>query len=106
MGQTPRRATITNISNALPCEVTTTEEHGYATEDFVRLTNLNGVMPIPHGSDPLNNYRWKIVVTDIDKFTLKYPITNKPVDSTYFTPYATGGYCNLIESNFIYNNDD
>lgn len=106
MGQIPRRADILNISNALPCEVTTDGEHGYATGDFVRLTDLNGMMPIPRGEDPLNNYRWEIIVTDTDKFTLRYPVTHKPVDSTNFTPYVTGGYCNLIERNFIYYNDD
>ena len=106
MGQIPRRANITGISNALPCEVTTEDEHGYETGNFVRLTDLNGMMPIPRGEDPLNNYRWEIVVTDLDKFTLRYPVTHKPVDSTNFPPYVTGGYCNLIESNFIYYNDD
>lgn len=105
-GQTPHRANISNITNALPCEVTTTEEHGYATNDFVRLTDLNGAMPVPRGEDPLNNYRWQIVATDVDKFTLKHPITHKPVDSTNFTPYVEGGYCNLIETDFFYHGDN
>jgi hypothetical protein len=106
MGQIPKRANILNISNALPCEVTIDENPGYVTGDFVRLTDLNGMMPIPRGEDPLNNYRWEIIITDTDKFTLHYPVTHKPVDSTNFTPYVTGGYCNLIERNFIYYNDD
>lgn len=105
MGQIPRRCDILNITNSLPCEVTTTTEHGYFTGDFVRLTNLNGAMPIPHGSDPLNNYRFEIIVTDVDKFTLKCPVTHLPVDSTNFTPYTFGGFCNLIARNFIYYND-
>lgn len=105
MGQTPHRSDITAISNALPCAVTTTEEHGYSTGDFVRLTDLNGAMPIPRGEDPLNNYRWEITVTGVDTFTLKYPVTHEPVDSTNFTPYVSGGYCNRIEDNFYYNAD-
>lgn len=105
MGQTPHRAEITNITNADPCVVTTSEEHGYSTHDFVRLTNLNGCMPIPHGSDPLNNYKFRIIVTGNNAFSLQDPITFKDVDSTNFTPYVSGGYCNLIETNFVYLND-
>lgn len=106
MGQIPRRANIINISNALPCEVTTEEEHGFFTGDFVRLTDLNGSMPVPRGEDPLNNNRYRIIVTDVNKFTLRYPVTNQPVDSSNFTPYVEGGSCNLIETNYIYYNDE
>ena len=106
MGQTPHRADILSITNDLPCAVTTTEEHGYATFDFVRLTDLNGCMPTPRGEDPLNNYRFRIIVTGVDSFTLQDPITHQPIDSTNYPPYVTGGYCNLIETNFVYHNDD
>ena len=106
MGQIPHRADILGITNALPCEVTTTEEHGYSTHDFVRLTDLNGCMPTPRGEDPLNNYRFRIIVTGVDTFTLQYPVTHRPVDSTNYPPYVTGGYCNLIETNFFYHGDD
>lgn len=105
MGQTPHRADITSITNAKPCAVTTTEEHGYSTHDFVRLTDLNGAMPTPRGVDPLNNYRFRIIVTGVDSFTLQHPITFEAVDSTNYPPYVTGGYCNLIETNFQYNAD-
>ena len=105
-GQTPHRSDILSISNALPCVVATTEEHGYSTGAFVRLTNLNGAMPIPHGQDPLNNHRYRIVVTDVDEFYIKDPITDEPIDSSQYPPYVEGGYCNLIETNFIYHGDD
>jgi len=105
MGQTANRTDITAISNALPCEVTTTEDHGYTSGKFVRLTDLNGSMPTPRGEDPINNYRFKITVTGDTTFTLKYPVTDEPVDSTNFPPYVEGGYCNLIEQNFIYNSE-
>lgn len=106
MGQTPHRANIINITNAFPCALTTTAAHGYSTGDFVRLTDLNGCMPIPRGEDPLNNYRWRIIVTGEDSFTLQHPVTNLPVDTTNYPPYVSGGYCNLIETNFVYLNDD
>lgn len=105
MGQIPRRADILNITNALPCAVTTTEDHGYFTFDFVRLTDLNGAMPISRGEDPLNNYRFRIIVTGLDSFTLQDPITYKPIDSTNYPPYVTGGFCNLISRDFNYVND-
>lgn len=106
MGQTPHRANIISITNALPCAIETDGEHGYETFDFVRLTDLNGAMPVPRGEDPLNNYRFRIVVTGLDSFTLQDPITYKPIDSTNYPPYVTGGYCNLIETSFVYHNDD
>ncbi len=105
-GQIPHRCDILSITNALPCKVTTTEEHGYSNNAFVRLTDLNGAMPIPRGIDPLNNYRWQIVVTGLDEFTLNHPVTHLPVDSTNYTPYVTGGFCNLIETNFVYHGDE
>lgn len=105
-GQIPHRSDIESISNSLPCIITTTEEHGYSTGGFVRLTNLNGMMPIHHGEDQLNNNRYKIVVTDVDEFYIRNPITGQDIDSTNFTPYVEGGYCNLIATNFVYYGDD
>lgn len=103
MGQTPHRANITAISNAVRCEVTTDEEHGYSSGDFVRLTDLNGAMPTPRGEDPLNNYRFRIIVTGVTTFTLQDPITHDYIDSTNYTPYVEGGYCNLITQTYEYN---
>lgn len=105
MGQIPRRANIVNITNSPQCEVTTEEEHGYPSFAFVRLTDLNGAMPVPRGEDPLNNYRFRIIVTGLNSFKLQDPITHQWIDSTLYPPYVTGGYCNLIERNYIYYND-
>lgn len=105
LGQIPRRANITGITNALPCEVTTEEDHAYTTGNFVRLTDLNGAMPVPRGEDPLNNYRFRIIVTGLTTFTLQNPITREPIDSINYPPYVEGGFCNLIEQNFVYYND-
>lgn len=104
-GQTAYRANITAITNALPCVVSIDANPGYATGDFVRLTDLNGAMPTPRGEDPLNNYRWKITLLSDTSFYLKHPVTDEKVDSTNFPPYVEGGYCNLIAQNFEYLND-
>lgn len=106
MGQTPHRSNITNITNAKPCVVTVEDEDMFVTDDFVRLTDLNGCMPVKRGEDPLNNYRFQIVVTSSTTFKLLDPITHKEIDSTNYPPYVTGGFCNLIARNYIYHNDD
>jgi len=69
------------------------------------MPDLNGCMPVPRGEDPLNNYRWKIVLLTDTTFSLKYPVTDLPVDSTGFPPYVSGGYCNLVNREFEYLND-
>tara|TARA_R110000868_G_scaffold345559_3_gene606692 strand:- start:697 stop:1029 length:333 start_codon:yes stop_codon:yes gene_type:complete len=103
VGQIPQRAEIFIITNSLPCTITTVEdEHGFVTGDLVRLTDLNGMMPYPHGMDPLNNYKFEIVVTLPDTFYLKDPITHKDIDSTLYTPYFTGGSANKVPTTFIY----
>lgn len=110
MGQIARRATISNITNANPCVITTTEAHGFLTSEFVRLTSLNGAKQTPpaapHGSDPLNNYRFRIVKIDDLNFKIQYPVTQVYVDSTNFTPYITGGDATIVETNFVYYNDN
>lgn len=102
IGQLSDRAEITNISNGLPCQVTTDGDHGFPNKSFVRLTDLNGCVPVPRGEDPLNNYRFRIIVTATNQFTLQYPVTFLPVDSTNYTPYVTGGSANLVQNTFIY----
>jgi len=101
-GQEVRRESITTITNATECELTTDNDHEFSTGDFVRLTDLNGMMPIQRGVDPINNYRFKIIVTASDKFKLLNPITNQPIDSTNYPPYVEGGSCNLVQTEFIY----
>ena len=102
-GQTAYRADITAISNAKPCVVTTSAVNNYATNQFIRLTDLNGYIPIPRGSDPLNNNKFRIIVIDTTNFSLHNPITFEDIDSTDYTPYVSGGYANLVQSEFIYN---
>ena len=103
MGQTAYRADITAMTNASPCQVTTDEAHGYATDDYVRLTDLNGMIPVARGMTPINNGRFKIIVLDTTNFTLRDPITLEPIDSTGYAAYVEGGYCNKIAEQFTYN---
>jgi hypothetical protein len=102
IGQLTERVNIVNITNALPCEVTTDTDHGFSNKSFVRLTDLNGAMPVQRGEDPLNNYKFRIILTGLTTFTLQDPITFLPVDSTNYPPYVTGGSCNLVQPTFIY----
>ncbi len=102
IGQLTERVPIVNITNSLPCVVETQFAHGFPNKSFVRLTDLNGAMPVPRGEDPLNNYKFRIIVTGLTTFYLQDPITFVPIDSTTFTPYVTGGSCNLVQSTFIF----
>mgnify|MGYP001616628791 CR=1 FL=1 len=102
IGQLTERVPIVGITNSLPCEVTTEFAHGFPNKSFVRLTDLNGAMPIPRGEDPLNNYKFRIIVTGDVTFTLQNPITFVPIDSTTYPPYIEGGSCNLVQQTFIF----
>lgn len=103
IGQQPHRAVILSVSIGFPCIITTTAAHGYETHDFIRLTNLNGMMPSPqHGADQLNGNRYRIVVTGDNSFKLQNPITFDDIDSTNFPPYTEGGNANLVENNFFF----
>jgi len=103
IGQLPHRAEILSVSLSDPCVITTTEAHGFSTFDFIRLTNLNGMMPVPqHGADQLNNNRYRIIVIGDDAFKLQDPITFEDIDSTNFPPYTEGGKVNLVENTFFF----
>jgi hypothetical protein len=101
-GQEAVRATISNISLAQRCEITTVEEDVFSTGNFVRLTDLDGMMPVPRGMDQINNNLYLIDVTGSTTFLIKDPITHDYINSTGFTPYVSGGRVNLDQSSFIY----
>lgn len=103
IGQLPHRATLLSVSIGFPCIITTTAAHGYSTHDFIRLTNLNGMMPAPqHGVDQLNGNRYRIIVTGDDTFKIQNPITFQDIDSSNFPPYTSGGNVNLVENDFYF----
>lgn len=74
----PNRQNISTISQANPCSITTTQNHGYQNGIFVRVvfpgSNLNW------GMQPLSNNNYPINVTGSTTFTI-------PVDSTKFTAF-------------------
>lgn len=105
-GQEAERAFVENITNADRCVVTTTEQHGYTTGVFVRLTDMNSSIPTLRGMDQINGKKFKIVVVDDTSFYIKNPITDKYINSTNYTPYVEGGRCNLVQDEFIYNGDN
>jgi hypothetical protein len=102
IGQLTERVDILDISNSFPCLVTTDGLHGFPNKSFVRLTGLNGAMPIARGEDELNNKKFRIFVTSEDTFLLQDPITFKYIDSSNFPPYVEGGSCNLVQQTYIY----
>lgn len=106
MGQVPRRSNVLSISNSNPCSVEIDANPGYVTGSFIRLTDLNGAMPNPRGEDPINNGRFRIVLTSDVTFNLHDPITHDPINSSNFPPYVEGGYCNLVDQTFFYHNPD
>ena len=103
IGQLPHRATLLSVSIGYPCIITTTLPHGFSTFDFIRLSNLNGLMPTPqNGADQLNGNRYRIIVIDTTSFKIQDPITYQNIDSTNFVPYIAGGKVNLIENTFYF----
>lgn len=104
-GQESARFDISNMTNANPCVVTTTEAHGYSTGDFIRITDINSRIPVLRGMDQLNNRRFKITVIDDTSFSLVDPITLDRINSTTYPPYIEGGFCNLIATQFTYSGD-
>lgn len=103
IGQIPHRSLIESISLSYPCIVTTTEAHGYHDFDFIRFTNLNGLMPPPqHGADQINGNKYRIIVIGENAFKIQNAITFLDIDSTNFTPYTSGGFANLVENKFYF----
>ncbi len=102
VGQIPRRALISNVTNATRCQVTTIGAHGFTSRDFIRITDLDGCMPIRRGMDELNNNLYRIVVDSDTTFLLQDPTTFDYIDSTLYAPYVTGGRCNLDNHTYIF----
>lgn len=101
-GQIPVRANIASVSKAERCVVQTEEENAFATGDFVRITDLDGCMPVPRGMDQLNNGIYLIEIIDVSSFFLKDPETKEYINSVDYTSYVLGGRCNLDHHDFNY----
>jgi hypothetical protein len=77
--------TITGITNANPCVVTTSAAHGYATGDETYLSEILGAI-----KSRLNGRNFKVIVLSATTFSLKY-MDGTAVDSTSFGAYTSGG---------------
>jgi len=99
-GQESLRSSISAISQADPCVVTTSAAHGYQTDQIVRITDLGSDMPTARGMDQLNNNRYKIIVLTTTTFSLKNVITNEDIDSSAYTAYVSGGSV-VVESRVL-----
>lgn len=93
---------IAAVSQANPCVVTTSEEHGYSSGDFVRISNLGNAGNFDLGMDQLMDKRYKITVTSTTEFYLRDPLTNQKIDSTNYEAYGSGGYVNKIRTFYQY----
>jgi len=104
-GQAAFRADISGMTNAEPCVITTSAAHGYSTNQFVRITDINGSIPTLRGMDQINNKKFRIIKINATSFSLEDATTFEKINSTGFTPYVTGGFCNLVEPTYIYSGD-
>lgn len=93
-GVTDVHKTITAITAANPC-VVTAASHGYQTGQIVRITDLGSDMPVARGMDELNNNRYRIIVINVNTFSLVDVISGLAIDSSGFTAYVTGGFVTL-----------
>ena len=101
-GQEVRRYDITSISLDNPCVVTTSIAHGLSNFDFIRLMNLNGWKNAPFPVDPLDGKKYRVIVTDTDKFKIQDPVTFDYIDSTNLAAYISKGNVNYIQTVFVY----
>jgi hypothetical protein len=104
-GQEVVRSDISAVSNAERCEITTSSAHGLSTDQFIRVTDLNGMIPVNRGQTQINNQRFKVYVTSTTTFYLRDPITSSYINSTNYTPYVEGGSVNLFQTQYQYEGD-
>ena len=91
-GVASSHASISNVTQANPCVVTTSAAHGFQTNQVIRITDLgSNDIPTARGMDQLNNNRYRIVVIDSTSFSLKDPVSDEAINSTSYTAYVSGG---------------
>lgn len=96
-GATDYQASISAVSQADPCVVTTSAVHGYQSGQIVRITDLGPVGPnaTDRGMDELDGKRFKITVLTTTTFSLQDVITGEDIDSTNYVAYVSGGFVQL-----------
>ncbi len=89
------RALISGVSKADPCVITTVANHGFQTNQIVRITDLGDVGVSDRGMSQLNNNRYGIVVLSPTTFSIYDVTTGEPIDSTAYTTWVSGGRVDL-----------
>lgn len=102
MTQTEVRSAISAVSQAKPCVVTTAEDHSFVTGDFVRITDLNGMVPVDRGMPEINRNRFQVQKLTDTTLALLDPLTDAEIDSSGYTAYVEGGSINKITQTFQY----
>jgi len=97
---------ISGVSKANPCVVTTSAAHGYQTDQQVRITDLGEIGPgvTARGMGQLNNNQYIITVINSTTFSLRDVITDEPIDSTDYTTWVSGGRVNMVTRVLSLNN--
>jgi hypothetical protein len=95
MGETSFQRSISAVTQAKPCVITTDTDHDYQTNQVVRVTDLGSEVPTYRGMDSIDGRRFRITVIDTTSFSLQDPITNEDIDTTQDTAYVEGGNVNL-----------
>lgn len=80
--------TITNITQADPAVVTTSEGHGLSDLDEIEISGVSGMTE-------LNDERFKVIRLSATTFSLKR-LDGTDVDSTSYTAYSSGGSVNTL----------
>lgn len=82
---TPSLSSITNITQAVPAVVTTSQNHGLFNGNFVRLK-----VPNNYGMFQLNNYQVQVIILSPTTFSCWYTLYPQaiPVNSTNFPAFT------------------
>lgn len=95
---------ISGVSQANPCVITTDVDHGFQTKQVVRVSDLGDDVPttgvsasptVMRGMGQINGNKYSIIVLDSTSFSLHDSITLANVDSTNYTAWVSGGKVTL-----------
>lgn len=103
-GPVSYKKSISAISQANPCVVTTSTAHGYQTNQQVIITDLGDVGVTDRGMGELDGNTYGITVINSTTFSLYDISTGDPINSTSFTAYVTGGKVDMISRVISLNN--
>lgn len=103
-GVTSYKASVSAITKANPCVVTTSAPHGYQTNQQVIFTDLGDVGVTDRGMGELDGNTYGIIVLSSTTFSLYDVITGDPIDSSSFSTYVSGGKVIMISRVISLNN--